>query len=331
VNPEINQNDSQIKDSFSVINWRALLLLIICLIGAGLAFNLVETSKNISKIAAVEKEDRTVENWNNPFDKVVIEGRSAFVWDSRNKKILYSKNEKEVMGIASITKLMTSIVALDIVPAFTTINITSKSLDTEGDSGLYANEKWRLRDLIQFSLTMSSNDGMSAIAESIGAYQSNSDDKELADASFVSLMNQYAQKLQLTNTNFKNETGLDKNLDTVGAYSTAEDVAKLMDYAIKTQPIALEATNRENFGIRSLSGISHLALNTNEIVGKIPNLIASKTGYTDLAGGNLVVAFNTDLDNPIIVSVLGSSREGRFSDVLRLVEATNEYLANKPN
>ncbi len=64
--------------------------------------------------------------------------------------------------------------------------------------------------------------------------------------------------------------------------------------------------------------------NTNEVVQNIDGLIASKTGYTDLSGGNLVVAFDAGLNHPIIVTVLGSSQEGRFSDTLKLInEARN--------
>jgi D-alanyl-D-alanine carboxypeptidase len=68
------------------------------------------------------------------------------------------------------------------------------------------------------------------------------------------------------------------------------------------------------------------AENTNVVIDKIPNLIASKTGYTDLAGGNLVIAFDAGLNHPIIISVLGSTEKGRFSDVLQLVQATLKQL-----
>jgi len=72
---------------------------------------------------------------------------------------------------------------------------------------------------------------------------------------------------------------------------------------------------------------SYFANNTNIFVDKIPNLIASKTGFTDLAGGNLVIAFNADINRPIIISVLGSTEEGRFTDVLQLIEATIKQLS----
>ncbi|MEI6420454.1 MAG: hypothetical protein WCO30_02350, partial [bacterium] len=143
---------------------------------------------------------------------------------------------------------------------------------------------------------------------------------------FVSIMNKYSKIIGLYNTKFFNETGLDLNGNISGAYSTAEDAAKLLAYAIQKQPEVFESTTKKFFESKSLSNINHRTVNTNEVVGQIPGLIGSKTGYTDLAGGNLVVAFDADLNRPIIISVLGSSREGRFSDVLTLVKATQKYL-----
>ena len=76
----------------------------------------------------------------------------------------------------------------------------------------------------------------------------------------------------------------------------------------------------------SESGGAHAVLNTNRETGELPLLIASKTGYTDLAGGNLVIAFDAGFNRPIIIAVLGSTAEERFTDVEKLVWATLAYL-----
>ena len=60
----------------------------------------------------------------------------------------------------------------------------------------------------------------------------------------------------------------------------------------------------------------------------VPGLLASKTGYTDLANGNLVIAFNVGPMHPVIVAVLGSSQEGRFTDVEKLVNASIAKIAD---
>jgi D-alanyl-D-alanine carboxypeptidase len=125
---------------------------------------------------------------------------------------------------------------------------------------------------------------------------------------------------------FTNETGLDEK-DASGGYGTARDMAYLIAWALHNDPHLFEATTEESASFTSLSDKTHIAKNTDEIVNKIPSLIASKTGYTELAGGNLAIAFDAGLQRPIVVVVLGSSIEGRFKDVETLVQASFEYLS----
>ena len=96
---------------------------------------------------------------------------------------------------------------------------------------------------------------------------------------------------------------------------------------MENYPDLLEATRYKTLEFTSAQK-TYVAKNTNAVIDKIPNAIASKTGFTDLAGGNLVVAFDAGLNRPIIVSILGSSEEGRFTDVLRLIGATFKELPN---
>jgi D-alanyl-D-alanine carboxypeptidase len=78
----------------------------------------------------------------------------------------------------------------------------------------------------------------------------------------------------------------------------------------------------------SEDGFIHTAENTNKQVYSFPGLLGSKTGYTDYAGGNLAVVFDAGLNHPIAVVVLGSSLDGRFTDVRKLVDATAEYMTS---
>ena len=87
-------------------------------------------------------------------------------------------------------------------------------------------------------------------------------------------------------------------------------------------PLLLSSTKTNTFGGMHPE-------NTNKVVDAIGTVLASKTGYTTLAGGNLVVAFDAGVDRPIIVVVLGSTHQGRFYDVLKLVEATRAQLKNE--
>lgn len=81
--------------------------------------------------------------------------------------------------------------------------------------------------------------------------------------------------------------------------------------------------------LRSLNDVDHQVKNTNEAVERFPGLIASKTGFTSLAGGNLAVAFEAGPMYPIIIVVLGSTLEERFNDIEKLIWASLEYLQER--
>jgi len=73
--------------------------------------------------------------------------------------------------------------------------------------------------------------------------------------------------------------------------------------------------------------VVHDVVKTNKVLNDIPWVLGSKTGFTDQAGGNLVVAFNVGLYRPVVAAVLGSTIDGRFNDIIQLVEATFRYVA----
>jgi len=103
-------------------------------------------------------------------------------------------------------------------------------------------------------------------------------------------------------------------------------MSKLMSYIWKNEPEAISQTNKHELEFVSEDGFLHVAENTNEDVNNISGLIGSKTGYTDLAGGNLAIIYDAGLNHPIVVVVLGSTLGGRFEDVESLVEATYLYV-----
>lgn len=265
------------------------------------------------------------ENSSTMFDSIQLEAKSVYVFDIVKNEIIFKKNEFAQFPLASITKLMTALIAMELVPENSQITIKKEFLSEEGDSGLLAGESWRLKDLLDFSLTVSSNDGARSLASVIGAINLNTEDYELGRKDFISKMNEKAEQLGLKQTYFINESGLD-NGEMSGGYGSAIDVSKLMEYIIKNHSKILEATKYQEIEIDSLNK-THTAKNTNFDVNQISGLIASKTGYTKMAGGNLVVAFDASIGRPIIVVVLGSSIDGRFTDVSKLVEASRIYVS----
>ncbi len=276
--------------------------------------------KKVEKIVKAKVEKKSLAM----FENVNVKAKAVLVYDLADNRVLYAKNEGTQLPLASITKLMTALVATELLPKDSKITLKSEFLREEGDSGLAVSESWNLKELLDFSLVTSSNDGMRSVASVIGAVKLNSKDYDLGRKDFIEKMNKRAKELGLAQTFFVNETGLDVG-NVSGGYGSANDVTSLVKYMIRNRPEILEATKFQKLTIDSDTK-KHTAKNTNDIVNEIPGLFASKTGYTDMAGGNLVVAFDPSLGKPIIVTVLGSTQDGRFTDVETLVDVTLDYL-----
>jgi len=251
------------------------------------------------------------------FEAVPLTAKAVIVYDAKEQAVLFEKNAQTQLPLASLTKAMLALVAVETLLDDALIPITPEALAAEGDTGFGPGEEWALQNLIDATLIPSSNDGAYALAIASG---------NGSVPRTVSLMNKRARELGLSNTYFLNPTGLDESASMAGAYGSAHDIALLLSYLALTEPAVLDGTTRDGMLLTSENGIEHTAVNTNEALGQIPGLIGGKTGYTDLAGGNLAVVFDAGLGHPIVVVVLGSTQEGRFEDVRMLVRATRETL-----
>lgn len=257
--------------------------------------------------------------------EVSVRAKAAYVWDVKGQRALYMKNEDEVLPLASITKLMTALLAYEIASADTDTLLTNKAIAQEGGGeGLQAGEEFTLKNLSKLALISSSNDAAYALGASTGVLLGDRDPA----LQFIEGMNIRAEELELNSLNFKSTTGLDISTSEPGAVGSAKDVSLLVEYILKEHPELLEATTLGGARIYNSQGEYHDIENTNEALYAIPNLIGSKTGYTDLAGGNLTVAFDVGMDRPIIVTVLGSTRDERFTDVIRLVNAVRSNISD---
>lgn len=267
-----------------------------------------------SSIAEQPKEDY--------FKDISLEAQAVYVFDVNSNRVLFAQNAESQMPLASLTKIMTAFTASKIAEAKDTITIKPRDILIEGDSGLVLNETWPLKKILDFGLMVSSNDAMSAIAGVLGArLQSTSTEQIDPHSIFIKRMNDEARALGMSQSYFLNESGLDVSSALSGGYGSAEDITKLVQHVLKYDRTLLEATEYDSLSIPSDSR-EHLALNTNKIINTIPGILGSKTGYTDLSGGNLVIAFNAGLMDPVIITVLGSTREGRFTDMEQLINAT---------
>ncbi|MEI6296168.1 MAG: hypothetical protein WCO84_00800 [bacterium] len=250
------------------------------------------------------------------FDKIKIKASAVAIYDTTSGKFIYTKNGSSQLPLASITKVMSGISALRI----------AEGLDNN-KSVKFAGKWWDLIDLMKFALVSSSNSGIANIAEAMSKIEDAKNDSQ-NNVNFVGEMNNIAKELGLQTMFFLNETGLDQNEHLAGAYGSAEDTSKMFAYAIKKYPNVFEATKYPEIKITSEDGEVKASKNTNIDVSKMTTIMASKTGTTDLAGGNLVIAFDAGISHPIIISVLGSTPEDRFTDVETLAKATVESLSN---
>jgi D-alanyl-D-alanine carboxypeptidase len=242
-----------------------------------------------------------------------LSAKAAIVYDPATNQILYDKNSQLTLPLASITKLMTAHVVLGSVPSTTLVTITAKDISKDGDAGdwgLKAGDTLRLGDLIKIGLAASSNYAMAAAAGSLGS-------------TYMADMNRDARHLGLTHTYFLNSTGLDITAQTSGAYGSAYDIAILASAFLKEYPQYFELSSQPSVTVRA-SGHAVTASATSLPLQNIPGFIGAKTGYTDLAGGNLVMAYDIDIGHPLIAVVLGSTEQGRFTDMRTLVDASRE-------
>ncbi len=324
-------DDTDGSTRLPVLRQLGLLAVLLVLIFGGAITSLLPEDDNLenttTETQATARDTASVitpvENDTTPaFSNVSVAGSAVFVWDVTGQRALYEKNETEVLPLASLTKLMTALVAHEILEETDTITISEAAVRQDGVSGLTAGESFDRQDLSDLMLVSSSNDGAYALAYAAGAVLSESDPAN----AFVQAMNIRAKEIGLTETYFKNPTGLDITLEEGGAYGTARDMAFLMEYIVTHEPTILAFTKDLEHNVQNSAGYPHELENTNYYVNQIPGLIGSKTGFTDLAGGNLVVAFEAGLDRPFVIVVMGSTRQERFSDVMTLVNEVKRYL-----
>ncbi len=251
------------------------------------------------------------------FSTVTVQAKAYIVYDIVDQKIIASKNEMEVLPLASITKIMTALSAVLHKNRSDKIMITSKSIEDGYDLGLTDKQIWKLSELLKYTLIFSSNDGAEVIADSFGG-------KEF----FVSQMNTDAKNLGLTLI-FTDPAGRDSNRD-IGGLGNALEVAKLFAIARETIPEILDATTKKRESVATNSGKLRGIPNTNQTIEDLPGAEASKTGYTDIAGGNLGVIVDVSIGHPVVIVVLGSTKDGRFKDVDVLYKTLRSSMSPYP-
>ena len=236
---------------------------------------------------------------------------AAIIFDIDSNEIISGKNINELHSIASITKLTSAFVFFEYLSQEDEVIISSEDLETNSITPLVIGARWSAIDLLKYSLIVSSNEGINAVARTI---------KEKTGKSPVSLINEFAQNNKLVQTHFINTSGLDTHESLSGSESSALDLAYLSKIFLETYPKLAKATLTEKEIFFSLDGKSYIAENTNKLLSTTTEkVLLTKTGYTDIAGGTLIMVTNKK-GKRIAFVVLGSTRANRFVDMKRLFE-----------
>lgn len=260
-------------------------------------------------------------------ENILIDAKAALVIDEYTGEVLYEKNSKEKVKIASLTKLATAGTMLDFIKTENSnliikvgnynldkeVEVTKTAVQAEGDSGnLLVGEKIKAGELLKIMLIASSNDAAHALAEDISKKNNL---KEEGDDYFVGMMNDFVKKEGLTDTHFTNPDGIDERDN----YSTAKDVVELAKNLFKEYPEIFGITKIDKINIKSSDGkTEHLVRSTNKLLGVLPGIVGGKTGYTDEAGESLLlVVEDSTHQHKIVAVVIGAN--GRFSEMQRLV------------
>ncbi len=212
-----------------------------------------------------------------------VSAQAAIVTEISSGRVLFSKNSDVQLPMASTTKIMTALVATEAAGdrLDEVIEISASAAGVEGSSMyLEQGEKMTLRELLYGLMLSSGNDAAVAIAEHIGGSVSD----------FVALMNEKATELGLTNTRFANPNGLPDE----SHYSSAHDMAKMTEYAIKNPDFA-EIVKTKSYSISGEGKAYPRTLtNHNRLLRMYDGCIGVKTGFTKAAGRCLVSCAERD-------------------------------------
>jgi len=249
---------------------------------------------SILKLPTVEESQNyyPIRNWSVPEPE--ISAKSVLVINYRpgfDDIILLQKNSSQPLPIASLTKLMTGIIVLE--------NYSSEEIIKTSKN----NEELTIKDLLYLMLVESNNDAAMALA---------SDSSELDYKNFIDLMNSRAQEINLKQTSFVDPVGLSSCNQ-----STASEIVSITKLALNS-PLLMEIITTPETTITSIDRkFIHKITNTNKLLGKIPQLIGGKTGYTDEAGGCMMTLSRIKDNNYLITVILGSS--DRENDTEKLI------------
>ena len=235
-----------------------------------------------------------------------IKASALYLVDMKSGRVLLEKDATRRLPPASLTKVMTALVALESASPQQVVQVDRRALLSRSSLKLHAGEQFLLRDLLTAMLVTSANDACQAVALHVGGE---------ADR-FVTMMNERARALGLENTHFANACGF----DAPGHYSTAADLARLTEQALQVPAFSMmvRTVTRD---IATVDGTRHVPLHsTNELLLD-PDVTGVKTGYTSKAGRCLIASLFKDGHQLLLVGLNVMDRWEQATQLLRYGQA----------
>ena len=239
----------------------------------------------------------------------IISAKAYLIMDVKTDTVLFSNNSDMQLPPASLTKIMTAIVAMEEYSLSKSVVVPERCVGLDGTSiGFKTNEVFTLEDMLYGLLVKSGADAACAIANIS------------SEADFLAKMNEKAKEIGLQNTVFQNEIGFDAKNNQL---TSVEDIRKLSLYALKISTFR-KIVGTKNAVIKNLNTVQKYSFqNTNDLLFTIPGTVGIKTGLTEKAGQCLSYLYQ-NRDREILIIILGS--QDRFQDTKALLEWANAEL-----
>lgn len=213
---------------------------------------------------------------------IEVSAKSAILLCDNNDGVIFEKNSTEKLSMASTTKIMTTLLALEYAEKDNqTVTFTNDMIAEGSSMYLKVGDKLKLSDLATGMMMVSGNDSANAVALTLGRTQEK----------FADMMNAKAESIGMNNTHFVTPSGLDDEQH----YSTAKDMAKLMQYAMKNKDFAhLTAQKSVKVDFIRPSDMTNVYYNHNKLLSLYQYCNGGKTGFTKKSGRCLVTSAQKD-------------------------------------
>ena len=238
--------------------------------------------------------------------KPSIKASALYLVELKSGRVLLEKNAARRLPPASLTKIMTALVALEAAPLQEVVKIDRRAVVHRSSLRFQAGEEFLLRDLVMAMLVTSANDACEAVAFHVGGDSDR----------FVAMMNERARALGLKNTHFANPCGF----DAPGHYSTAVDLATLTEQAFQVPAISMMVRTIAR-DIASVDGTRQVHLRRANELLLDPDVNGVKTGYTSKAGRCLIASMFKDGHHLLLVGLNVTDRWAQASSLLRYGQA----------